>query len=64
MAAKQGARAQVGRGLLVAGVILALPGAVQMAQGAVGAGLALELIPAALIIGGLRLKNSGERARV
>jgi hypothetical protein len=60
MAVKQGAKAQVGGGLIVAGILLALRGVVQIVQGAVGAGLALELIPAALIMGGRRLKKSGE----
>ena len=35
------------------------PGVSQILQGAVLAGVGLELIPAALIIGGLRLKKSG-----
>jgi hypothetical protein len=61
MAVKQSAKAQVGGGLFVAGIVLALPGVAQIAQGAVGAGLAFELIPAALIVGGLRLKKSGRR---
>jgi hypothetical protein len=61
MAVKQSAKAQVGGGLFVGGILLAFPGVVQIAQGAVGAGLALELIPAALIIGGHRLKKSGKR---
>ena len=59
MGTKQAAKAQVGGGLFVAGMVLALPGVFQVLQGAVLAGLGLELIPAALIIGGLRLKKSG-----
>ena len=59
MGTKQSAKAQVGTGLFVAGMILALPGVSQIIQGAILAALGLELIPAALIIGGLRLKKSG-----
>ena len=59
MGTKQSGKAQVGGGLLVAGIILALPGLSQLFQGAVLAGLGLELIPTALIIGGLRLRKSG-----
>ena len=59
MGTKQGVKGQVGGGLFVAGIILALPGVSQILQGAVLAGVGLELIPAALIIGGLRLKKSG-----
>jgi len=59
MGTKQGVKGQGGGGLFVAGIILALPGVSQILQGAVLAGVGLELIPAALIIGGLRLKKSG-----
>ena len=59
MGTKQSGKAQVGGGLLVAGIILALPGLSQLFQGAVLAGLGLELIPTALIIGGLRLRKVG-----
>jgi hypothetical protein len=59
METKPSVKAQVGGGLFIAGIILALPGVSRILQGAVLAGLLLELIPAALIIGGLRLKRSG-----
>ena len=59
MGTKQGVKEQVENGLVVAGIVLALPGVSQILQGAVLVGVGLELIPAALIIGGLRLKKSG-----
>ena len=58
MGTKRTVKAQMGGGMFIAGIILALPGALLIMQGAVERGLGLELIPAVLIIGGLRLNKS------
>jgi hypothetical protein len=61
MAAKPSVKAQVGRGLLIAGVILAVPGAIALIQGGEPSALLLEIIPAALVVAGIRMKGSGSR---
>ena len=56
MATERTVRSQVGGGMIVAGLVLAIPGAVAILQGA-AAGLLLLVIPAALVFGGLRMKK-------
>ena len=59
MAVKRSVKEQVGNGLLIAGVILAVPGATAMIQGAGPSALLFEVIPAALVVTGIRMKRSG-----
>jgi hypothetical protein len=57
---KPSVKVQVGGGLFIAGLILALPGLAQLLRGDVAGALGLELIPAVMIIAGRRLKRSGD----